>query len=109
MTMEDAFDAKLKAAFARADAKTIASQEFVEQLLKRLGLANSQRWLILGSAASVGALIAGSQVERLAIEFATETDWMAQVFMILPPSAITSMVLAGIMAAFGLVLPATSR
>ncbi|VAV87363.1 hypothetical protein MNBD_ALPHA06-155 [hydrothermal vent metagenome] len=107
--MEDAFDAKLAAAFARADAQISASQQFVEQLLRRLGRTNRQRWMILGSAASAGSLIAASQLERLADNIHFETGMFAQVFAIIPPQAMTSMALAAIMTAFGMVLPATNR
>lgn len=109
MTMDDAFDAKLKAAFNRADAQIVASQEFVEGLVKKVGRSNRQRWLILGSAASLGSVIAASQLERLADQFKFETGIYAQIFAIMPPEAMTSIVLAAIMAGFGLVLPATSR
>ncbi len=109
MTMDDAFDAKLRAAFAAADAQIMASAEFVEHLTRKLGQTNRQRWMVLGSAASLGSLIAASQLERLAGEYKFETGVFAQIFAIMPPEAITSIALAAIMAAFGLVLPATSR
>ncbi len=109
MTMEDDFDAKLAVAFARADGQVSASQEFVKQLLRHLGRADRQRWILLGFAASAGALIAGSQLQQIANEFVTGSEVLEQILTGLSPQTIISMALAVIMVMFGLVLPATNR
>jgi len=109
MTMDGAFEDKLKAAFAKADAQTVSSTEFVDGVVKRLDRFNRQRVIILGGAASIGALIAASQLRRLTTEFQFETGIIAEVFAILPPSTMISVVLAVMMAGFGFLLPASNR
>jgi len=109
MTMDDAFDAKLRAAFASADAQTRASPELVANLVKKLGRANRQRWMVLASAAGLGSLIAASQLEQIAEEFTFETGLLAHVFAVMPPENMVSIALAAIMAIFGFILPAHNR
>jgi len=107
--MDEAFDDKLKAAFAKADAKTYCSIEFVAGVVKKLNRFNRQRLLILGGTASIGSLIAASQLRHLAGGFQYETGIMAEVFAVFPPEAIISMALALIMTGFGFLLPASNR
>lgn len=109
MTMDEAFDAKLKTAFAKADAQTQVSAEFVNALAKKLNRFNRQRLIILGGAASIGALIAASQLRYLADKFQYETGIVAEVFAVFPPEVMISVVLAVIMTGFGSLLPASNR
>jgi putative NADH-flavin reductase len=107
--MDGSFDDKLKAAFAKADAQTINSTEFVDGVVEKLDRFNRQRLIILGGAASIGSLIAASQLQRLANEFQFEAGLIAELFAVFPPEVIVSMALALIMTGFGYLLPANNR
>jgi len=68
MTMDDAFDARLKAAFAQAaeplETETEADR-FSQRVIKQLGNPDRKRILLLGGAGSTGSAIAGTQLEGL--------------------------------------------
>jgi hypothetical protein len=66
MTMDDAFDARLKAAFAAAQEPLDHEEEsrrFAEKVSARLAKPNRKRAIILGGAGSTGSAIAGTQLE----------------------------------------------
>ena len=68
MTMDDAFDARLKAAFAAA-AKPLEEQNtadaFAQSVIAKLNNPDRKRVLILGGAGSTGSAIAGTQLESV--------------------------------------------
>ncbi|ABI65492.1 MULTISPECIES: hypothetical protein [Maricaulis] len=68
MTMDDAFDARLKAAFAQAaeplETETEADR-FSQRVIKQLANPDRKRILLLGGAGSTGSAIAGTQLEGL--------------------------------------------
>ena len=68
MTMEDAFDARLKAAFASA-AKPLeentSANAFAKSVVGRLNNPDRKRVLILGGAGSTGSAVAGTQLESV--------------------------------------------
>jgi len=68
MTMDDAFDARLKAAFAQAveplETETEADR-FAHRVVKQLANPDRKRVLILGGAGSTGSAIAGTQLESV--------------------------------------------
>ena len=68
MTMDDAFDERLKAAFADAQApleRESESEAFAHSVVERLSRPDRKRVLILGGAGSTGSAIAGSQLENI--------------------------------------------
>lgn len=68
MTMDDAFDARLKAAFADAAApleRDSESEAFSRSVVERLSRPDRKRVLILGGAGSTGSAIAGTQLESV--------------------------------------------
>jgi hypothetical protein len=68
MTMDDAFDQRLKAAFADAAApleRETESDAFARRVMERLANPDRKRVLILGGAGSTGSAIAGTQLENL--------------------------------------------
>ncbi len=68
MTMDDAFDQRLKAAFANAQApleQPAEADAFSETVVKRLANPNRKRVLILGGAGSTGSAVAGTQLESV--------------------------------------------
>lgn len=68
MTMDDAFDQRLKAAFADATAPLERESEadrFTKTVMDRLSNPDRKRVLILGGAGSTGSAVAGTQLEGL--------------------------------------------
>jgi putative NADH-flavin reductase len=68
MTIDDAFDARLKAAFADAAApleREQESEEFARSVVERLARPDRKRVLLLGGAGSTGSAIAGTQLESI--------------------------------------------
>lgn len=68
MTMNDAFDARLKAAFADAAAPLEREKEredFAKTVVERLSRPDRKRVLLLGGAGSTGSAIAGTQLESI--------------------------------------------
>ena len=68
MTMEDAFDQRLKAAFAQAAEpleRDAEADAFVEKVKHKLENPDRKRVLMLGGAGSTGSAIAGSQLESV--------------------------------------------
>ncbi len=64
MTSDDAFDARLRAAFERAE-PDFDQEEFAKRVLSRLGRSNRSRALVIGGAGSTGSAIAATQLEHL--------------------------------------------
>jgi len=66
MTMDDAFDARLKAAFAAAQEpleQEAEARQFADKVTAHLAKPNRKRAIILGGAGSTGSAIAGTQLE----------------------------------------------
>lgn len=66
MTFDDAFDARLNAAFAQAAEPLETEAEadrFAQKVIERLGRPARKRALMLGGAGSIGSAIAGTQLE----------------------------------------------
>jgi hypothetical protein len=115
MTVEDAFDARLKAAFA--DAQPEATEEFVARVAERLGAPNRRRILIIGGAGAGGSTVASTQLEGLYGQFGGAVDDVAAssaasglgdyAFLanVLQPETLAAMTLAVMVAAFAFFLP----
>lgn len=77
MTMNDAFDERLRAAFADAAApleRESESERFAKTVTDRLSRPDRKRVLILGGAGSTGSAIAGSQLETIFGNWPVPTD-----------------------------------
>ncbi len=80
MTPEDGFDARLRAAFAKADAQITPEPAFTRHVLDRLGKTLNPRLLVLGSAGATGSALASTQLERLVDGFQFHNVILAQIF-----------------------------
>lgn len=110
--MEDAFDARLKAAFAAAqqpgedDAK-----HFAEAVIARLGRPNRRRTLVIGGAGTTGSALASTQLENLfsGVDLFDPTSSrlgeFAAVFNIVSPEMLAAVMLAAVVAGVAFVLP----
>jgi hypothetical protein len=66
MTPDDGFDARLSAAFEKANAEIKPEAAFTRRVESRLGKVFNARNLVLGGAGASGSALAASQLERLA-------------------------------------------
>ncbi len=80
MTPEDGFDARLRAAFEKADAQITPDPAFTRRVLGRLGKSVNPRLLVLGSAGATGSALASAQLERLVDGIQFHNAVLTQVF-----------------------------
>ena len=109
MTMDDAFEHRLKAAFADAQAPLEAPAEadaFTEKALKRLASPNRKRVLILGGAGSTGSAVAGTQLEGVFANMQVPAEGLvANMAFLVSPEAMAAGALALAAGMVALVLP----
>ena len=110
MTMDDAFDQRLKAAFADADAPMQRESEadaFMQKVVNRLSSPDRKRVLILGGAGSTGSAIAGTQLEGLFNQVtAPATDGLlANVAFLMSPEVMAAGAMAIAVGVVAAVLP----
>lgn len=111
MTIDDAFDARLKAAFTAAEPEP--SEAFVERVTSQLAKSNRRRVLIIGGAGAGGSTIASTQLEaffRQAEAPSGLLSWLGGGDVIastmLQPETLAAVTLALMIAAFAWFLPA---
>ena len=110
MTMDDAFDARLQAAFAQARAPLEDERQaeaFAHQVAQRLARPDRKRTLLLGGAGSTGSAIAGSQLENLfgAMHMPSGEGIWAAAGMIATPEVMATLAIAGTVAMVAAILP----
>lgn len=109
MTMEDAFDQRLKAAFAQAQApleQPTEAEAFAHKVVQRLSSPNRKRVLILGGAGSTGSAVAGTQLEGIFSSMPVPADGiMANMAFLMSPEAMAAGALALAAGTVALVLP----
>jgi len=109
--MDDAFDARLTAAFAAAQPPADDTDKFAEQVIARLGRPNRRRFLVLGGAGTTGSAVASSQLEgffgglNLTDTASGPLGQAAMVFNYVSPETLAAVVLAGLIGAFAFMLP----
>jgi hypothetical protein len=110
MTIDDAFDARLKAAFAAAEPE--ASEAFVERVSSRLARSGRRRVLIIGGAGAGGSTIASTQLEALFRQAESPTgvlSWLGGgdpgFLALIQPETLAAVTLALMVAAFAYFLP----
>lgn len=112
MTTDDAFDAKLAAAFARAEPEP--DPAFVDAVEKRLASPGRRRVVLVGGAGASGSAIAAGQLEGVFADFALSPEsvsWMGDAAVILTyvqPETLAALCLAGMVGALAFVLPQRS-
>ena len=109
MTMDDAFDERLKAAFAKAAEpleREEASDAFTHGVMQRLSHPNRKRVLLLGGAGSTGSAIAGSQLEGVMgnLQMPTDGAW-ATVGLLMTPEALAAAAMAVTLGLVATILP----
>ena len=109
MTMDDAFDERLKAAFADAAApleRESESERFAKTVVDRLSRPDRKRVLILGGAGSTGSAIAGSQLETLFGNVHMPADGiMASAAFLMSPEVMAAAAMAVAVGVVATVLP----
>jgi len=80
MTHDDGFDARLYAAFEKADAQIEPDERFTKHVESRLSKVLTPRNMILGGAGASGSAIAASQMEQLANGLHFQNAALAQIF-----------------------------
>jgi hypothetical protein len=109
MTMNDAFDARLKAAFAEA-AEPLATETeadaFSHRVVRQLSNPDRKRILILGGAGSTGSAIAGTQLESILGQIHIPTDGvLANVGFLVSPEVMAAAAMAVAVGMVAMVLP----
>lgn len=105
MTLDDAFDAKLRAAFASANEQVGNSAEFVARLSRQIGREDRRRWWVLGSAASLGTIPMARAIGHLTEHAIFDTGLLQTLTANVSYQTIVVMGVAAVMVMFGLMLP----
>jgi len=106
MTMNDAFDERLRAAFRAAQPGEDQADAFVKKVKAKMSSPMKKRVVILGGAGSTGSAIAGTQLESIfnAVQLPTE-GWMASVATFASPEVMATSVIAMMIGGFAFILP----
>jgi len=109
MTMNDAFDERLKAAFAQASEPLESDAQadaFSRKVVERLSNPNRKRALILGGAGSTGSAVAGTQLEGVfsGVEIPTE-GLLSNVSFLMSPEIMAAAALAIAVGMVAMILP----
>lgn len=109
MTMDDAFDARLKAAFASANEALETETEsnaFAKRVVDKLANPDRKRTLMLGGAGTTGSAVAGTQLESVFSGMQMPTEGlMSNVGMLMSPEAMATVALAFAVGTVAMVLP----
>jgi hypothetical protein len=110
MTADDAFEARLKAAFAAAEPKD--GEAFSDRLMARVRFPDRRRTLILGAAGVAGSAIAATQLKDFYAQVIRglsgpmgEIDHSGVLLALLRPEALAAMTVALMLAALAFLLP----
>lgn len=109
MTMNDAFDERLKAAFAQAAEPVETETEaeaFAKKVAQKLANPDRKRVIILGGAGSTGSAVAGSQLESLfgGVQVPSE-GLLANAAFLMSPEAMAAGAMAVAVAMVAVILP----
>lgn len=106
MTMNDAFDERLRAAFAAAQPGEDQADAFVKKVKAKMSHPMRRRAVILGGAGSTGSAVAGTQLESLfnAVHLPTE-GWIGTVATFATPEVMATTILALMIGGFAFILP----
>ncbi len=109
MTADDAFDAKLRAAFAAAEPEP--EEEFIQRVTARLGQPGRRRMLIIGGAGAGGSTIASTQLEDLYSQVTSAAGGSlgdaSVVLALLRPETLAAVTLALMVTALAFFLPSS--
>ncbi|WP_417478446.1 hypothetical protein [Maricaulis sp.] len=109
MTMNDAFDQRLKAAFAEAAEplnETAEADAFAAKVVARLSHPDRKRALMLGGAGSIGSAIAGTQLEGVFTQVQIPADGLIANFaFLMSPESLAALAMAVALGMVALILP----
>ena len=109
MTMNDAFDQRLRAAFAEAAEplnETAEADRFAQKVVTQLSHPDRKRALMLGGAGSIGSAIAGTQLEGVFNQVQIPTDGlMANFAFLMSPESLAALAMAMTLGMVALILP----
>ncbi len=105
MTPEDGFDARLNAAFEKADAEIVLDERFTQRVESRLGMMLNPRTMVLGGAGASGSALAATQLENLAEGVVFDNPLLTQVFDVVGGQSLVAIVFALLAATFVYILP----
>lgn len=109
MTMDDAFDARLKAAFAQAAEPLETETEaevFSHRVVKQLSNPDRKRILLLGGAGSTGSAVAGTQLESVLGQIQVPAEGLlANVGFLMGPEVLAAAAMAVAVGMVAMVLP----
>ncbi len=105
MTYDDGFDARLSAAFEKADAEITPDIRFTQRIESRLGSVMNPRTMVLGGAGASGSALAATQLENLADGVVFNNPILTQVFDMIGGQSIVAIVFALMAATFVYILP----
>jgi putative NADH-flavin reductase len=109
MTMNDAFDERLKAAFARA-AESLETEKqadaFAHRVVTRLSNPGRKRFIMLGGAGSTGSAVAGTQLEGVLSNVQVPTEGlMANAAFLMSPEVMAAAAIAIAVGTVATILP----
>jgi hypothetical protein len=109
MTMNDAFDQRLKAAFAEAAEplnETAEADRFAQRVVTQLSHPDRKRALMLGGAGSIGSALAGTQLEGVFNHVQVPTDGLLANFaFLMSPETLAALAMAITIGMVALILP----
>ena len=109
MTMNDAFDQRLRAAFAEAAEPLNEQAEadaFAAKLVAQLSHPDRKRVLMLGGAGSIGSAIAGTQLEGVFDNVQIPTEGLLADFSyLMSPETLAAFAMAAALGMVALILP----
>lgn len=109
MTMNDAFDQRLKAAFAEAEEPLndkAEAEAFAAKLVAQLSHPDRKRALMLGGAGSIGSAIAGTQLEGVFDNIEMPANGLLTNFaFLMAPETMAALAMAVALGMVALILP----
>ncbi len=105
MTPQDGFDARLSAAFEKADAQIKPDERFTQRVESRLSKVVNSRTMVLGGAGASGSAIAASQLERFADGLHFQNAALAQIFDTIGGQSLIAIVFALMALGLAYILP----
>lgn len=109
MTMNDAFDQRLKAAFAEAAEplnEKAEAEAFAAKLVAQLSHPDRKRVLMLGGAGSIGSAVAGTQLEGVFDQMQIPADGLVANFaFLMAPETLAALAMALALGMVALILP----
>lgn len=112
MTIDDAFDERLREAFAAAEPPS--DPAFAERIARRIAAPDRRRALVVGGAGACGSAVASTQLQSLFEEIRSSAERaqglgdVARLLAYVPPETLAAVALALMVTALAVFLPSRS-